>query len=81
MPGSLERPAQGGDQAGVLVGDDQADTAQAALAQGLEEAAPEHLVFGVADVDTEDFALTDGGDAGGDDDGHRRDLRSGVADV
>ena len=31
MAGPLERPAQGGDQAGVLVGDDQADTAQAAL--------------------------------------------------
>ena len=81
MPGSLERPAQGGDQAGVLVGDDQADTAQAALAQGLEEAAPEHLVFGVADVQAEDLAVALGRDPGGDHHRHRGDLAAAVADM
>jgi hypothetical protein len=45
MACSLERPAQRGDQSGVLVGDDQTDTAQAALAQAGEEPAPEHFVF------------------------------------
>ncbi len=42
--GSLEGPLEGGDQAGVLVGDDRPHPAQAALLQGGQEAAPEHLV-------------------------------------
>jgi hypothetical protein len=45
MARPLERAAQGGDQTGVLVGDDESDPAEAALAQGLEEAASEHFVF------------------------------------
>jgi len=33
VPGALEGPLQGGHKAGVLVGDDQPDTTQAALLQ------------------------------------------------
>ena len=55
VPDALEDPAEGGDQAGVLVGDDQPHPGQAALLQGAQEAAPEHLVLGVADVEAEDL--------------------------
>ena len=65
----------------MLVGDHQAHTAEPALTQRPQEPAPEHLVFGVADVDAEHLTVTVGGDPGGDHDGHRRDLRGGVADV
>ena len=57
MPDVLEDPAQGGDEAGVLVGDDQPDTVQATLLERAEELAPEHLVFGVADVQARDLEV------------------------
>ena len=45
-------------------------------------AAPEHLVLAVADVEAEDLPAAVGGDPGGDDDRHRGDLAEvGVADV
>ena len=88
MPHTLEDAAQGGDEAGVLVGDDQPDAVQATLFQGAEEPAPKHLVLGVADIQAEDLPATVGGDRGGDDDGHRGDLPaadraagSGAADM
>jgi hypothetical protein len=51
MRGALEGAFEGGDEAGVLVGDHQLDPGQATLLQVGEEAAPEHLVLGVADVE------------------------------
>lgn len=84
MPDALEHPTQRRDQAGMLVGDDQPDTVQTALLQGPEEPAPEHFVFGVADVQAEDLPAAVGGDRGRDDDSHRGDLpatRAGAADV
>ena len=77
----LETAAQRRDEAGVLVGDDQLDPVQAALLEGGEEPAPEHLVLAVADVQTEDLPLTGGGDAGRHHDGHGLHLRSLIADV
>ena len=71
-PAPWKTRPQGGDQAGVLVGDHQLDPVQAALLQRAQEAAPEHLVFGVADVDAQDFPAAVGGDPGGDHDGHAR---------
>jgi len=55
--------------------------ARPAFLQVGEEAAPEHLVLGVADVEAEDFAAAVGGDSGGDDHGHRDHLWGGVADM
>ena len=52
---ALEATAERGDQAGVLVGDDQPHPGQAALLQRGQEAAPEHLVLAVADVEAEDL--------------------------
>ena len=50
--GALERASQGGDGAGVLIGDDQPHPGQTALVQRLvqrgEEAPPEHLVLTVS---------------------------------
>jgi hypothetical protein len=77
----LEAAAQGGDETGVLIGDDQLHAAEAALAERLEEAAPEHLVFAVADVDPKHLAVAGGGDPGGDHDGHRAHLAGLVADM
>ena len=57
MGGALERAAQGGDEAGVLVGDHQAHTAQPAGLERAQEATPEHFVFGVADVAAEDLPV------------------------
>jgi hypothetical protein len=65
----------------VLIGDHESNPAQAALAQALEEPAPEHLVLAVPDIEAEDLAFTGGGDPGGDDHGHRGDLGGLVADV
>jgi hypothetical protein len=74
MGHALELAVQSGDQSGVLVGDDESDPGQAPFLQAAEEAAPEHFVFAVADVDPEDLPAAGGGDPGGDHDGHRRDL-------
>jgi len=67
-PGSVNGPhpgtsGAGGNHLGVLIGDDEFHAAEAALAQALEEAAPEHLVLGVADVDAEHLTFTGSGDA------------------
>ena len=59
-----------GDQAGVLVGDDQPHTAQAAALQSRQEAAPEHLVLAVAHVQAQHFPPALGGDPGRDHDRH-----------
>ena len=67
------------DQAGVLVGDDQPHPGQAALLRRGQEAAPEHLVLAVADVEAEDLPGAVGGDPGGDHDGHRHDLADVLA--
>ncbi len=78
---TLERPSQGGDQAGVLIGDHQLDPAESAGLQRPEEVAPVRLVLAVADVAAQDLSVPVCGDAGGHDDGHRGDLRCLVADV
>ena len=62
----------------MLVGDDQPDPGQAAFLQGAQEAAPKHLVLGVADVDAEHLPAAGGGDPGRDHDGHRGDLPAGA---
>ncbi len=51
MPRPLERTPQCRDQPGMLVTDDQSDTGQAASLQLSEEAAPEHLVLTVPDIE------------------------------
>ena len=61
---ALEHPAQRGDQAGVLVGGDQLDPGQAALLQGAQEAAPEHLVLRIADVAAQHLPAPSSGDPG-----------------
>ena len=81
MARTLQRLGQRRDQAGVLVGDHQLHAAETASAQRAQEPAPERLVLGVADVAAQDLPVAVGGDAGGDDDGHRHDLRGLVADV
>ena len=58
MTNTLDHPAQGGHQPGVLVRDHQPDPAQAAFPQGPQERPPEHLVLGVADVQAEDLPAT-----------------------
>src|SRR5690606_444386 len=72
--GSDHDLADGGDQAEVLVGDDEADPVQTAFAQVTQEGGPEGLVLAVADHEAEDFAAAVLGDAGGDDDGAGGDL-------
>ena len=79
--GALEGPLERLDQAGVLVADDQPHPAQAALLQRGQEAAPEHLVLAVADVEAEDLPDAVGGDPGGHHHRHRHHLGGGVADV
>jgi hypothetical protein len=81
MGRALEAAFEGGDEAGVLVGDDEPNPGQAASFERGEEAAPEHLVLAVADVEAEDLAATVGGDPSGHDDRHRNDLGGGVANV
>ena len=56
------------DQAGVLVGDHQPHPGQPAALQAVRNAAPEHLVLAVADVESEDLPAAVGGDPGGDHD-------------
>ena len=67
MASALAAASDRGGESGVLVGDDQAHTAQVAVLQRPQEASPEHLVLAVTDVDTEHFALAGGGDPGRDD--------------
>lgn len=62
------------DQAGVVVGEDQADPAQAAFAQVTQELGPERLGLAVADHDAEDLPAAVLGDTGGDDHGPGGDL-------
>jgi hypothetical protein len=66
---ALEGPLERGDEAGVLVGDHHLHASQTAVLQIGEEASPEDLVLGVADVEAEDLAAAVGGDSAGDDDG------------
>ena len=81
MTGALEAAAQGGDETGVLIGDHQLHPAEPTRPQRPQELAPEHFLFGVADVAAQDLPGAIRGDAGGHDDGHRGDLRRGVADM
>jgi hypothetical protein len=62
--GALEAAAQGGDQAGVLVGDHQADPGQASATQVGQKRPPERLLLAVAHGQTEDLAAAGGGDPG-----------------
>jgi len=62
VPGPLERAAQCGDQAGMLIADDQPDTGQTASFERSEETAPEHLVLAVPDIEAQHFSGTLGGD-------------------
>jgi hypothetical protein len=59
----------------------QPHSAESALAQRAQEAAPEHFVFAVADIDAEDLTGAVCGDPGGHDDGHRAHLRGRVPHV
>src|SRR3954449_8854040 len=79
--GALEGPLEGGDEAGVLVGDHQPHSAESTLLQVGEEGPPEHLVLTVADVETEDLTSAVDGDPGRDHHGHRHHLGGGVADM
>jgi len=79
--GALEGALERGDEAAVLVGDDQPHPGQAAPLEGGQEAAPEHLVLAVAHVQAQHLTPAVGGDAGGDDHGHRHHLGGGVAYV
>jgi hypothetical protein len=56
---------------------------QAAFLQGAQEAAPEHLIFGIAHIDAQHFTIAGGGDSGGDHDSHAGYLPAGAgaADV
>ena len=65
----------------MLIGDHQLHPAEPTRLQRAQELAPEHFLFGIADVAAQDLPGAVGGDAGGDDDGHRGDLRRGVADM
>ena len=56
VAGPLQDAAQCGYQAAVLVGDHQLGALEAAFLQGAQEAAPKHLVFGVADIDAQHLA-------------------------
>src|SRR3954471_20276603 len=81
MRGALEGPLQGGDQAGVLVGDHEFDSAQAAFLQAGQEGPPEHLVLAVADVEAEDLPVAVGADTASHHHGHGDHLGGGVAHV
>jgi hypothetical protein len=78
---ALEGAFEGGDQAGVLVGDDQPHRGQATAFQGGQEAAPKYLVLAVAHVQAKDFPAAVGGDPGGHHDRHGHHLGGGVAYV
>ena len=80
MSRALKDAAQGSDQAGVLVGDDQPHPGQPTLLQRAQERPPKHLVLRIADIDAEDLSAAAGGDAGRDHRGHRGDLAA-AADV
>ena len=57
MGGPLEAAPDGVHQPGVLVRNDQLHAGEASGAQGPQEATPEHLVFGVADVEAQDLSV------------------------
>ena len=58
--------AAGGAQAGVVVGDEELEAAEAALLEAREEVAPVDFGFAQGDADAEDLALAVGTDAQGD---------------
>jgi hypothetical protein len=62
----------------VLVGDHQLDAVEAAFIQGAQEAAPEHLIFGIARIDAQHFPAAGGGDSSGDHDSHAGYLPAGA---
>ena len=68
MGGPLEATPDGVHQPGVLVRNDQLHTGEASGAQGAQEAPPEHLVFGIADVEAQDLSVPVGSDPRRDDD-------------
>ena len=51
----------------VMIRDHQLHARESTRAQALEERGPERAVFGVADLDAQDFPVAGGGHAGGDD--------------
>jgi hypothetical protein len=81
MGRALEAACEGGDETGVLVGDDQPHPRQAPALEPGQEAAPEHFVLAVTHVQAEDLAAAVGGDPGRHHHGHRHDLGSRVAHV
>lgn len=65
LPGGAEQDgADGGDQAGVGVADDQLHPGQAAGLERAQERGLERAVLAVTDGEAEDFATAVGGDAG-----------------
>ena len=58
-----------GGQAGMVVADDEGDTAEAALDEALEKGPPRHFRFTEGDAHPQDDALAFGRDAEGDEDG------------
>jgi hypothetical protein len=57
LPGAAEHLGDRLLQAGVSIGDDQSDTGQSALDQAAQEAAPERLRLGLADVEADHLAV------------------------
>ena len=78
---SLEPAVGGGGEAAVRIGDHQAHTGEAPVAQRAEKLLPERLGFAVADVAAQDLPVAVCGDARGDDGGHRGGLGNAVAHV
>jgi hypothetical protein len=75
LPGRADHDfADGFDESAVAVGDDEADTGQAAFPRRAQELGPEGLGLAVPDRDAEHFAAAILGDAGRDDDGLGHDL-------
>jgi len=64
----------------VGVGDHQVHAAQASVFERTQEAGPERSVFGVADVETQDFPVPVGCRSGGDGYGARDDLLARLGD-
>jgi len=60
-------------EAEMVVADDELHAGEPPGPQRAQERRPEGPVFGVTDLDAEDFPVTGGGDARGDDDGPRHD--------
>lgn len=52
---SLEHPADGGDESGVFIGDDQTDAIESASTESTSELGPERFGLGVTDRTAQHF--------------------------